>query len=96
MKNKFIIPSFLLLLAIAPLPYGYYYILKFAVCIALIMEMVEIMDKKADDSNTLIIMGALVVLYNPLIAIPLGKIIWTIVNISTVIYLSIYSVNNKN
>lgn len=95
MKNKFIIPSILLLVAIAPLPYGYYYILKFAVCISLLMEIVEIKDKK-NSSKSLVIMGSLIVLYNPLIAIPLGKIIWSIVNVATVIYLGIYSAYNKS
>lgn len=91
MKTKFILPSILLLIALAPLPYGYYYILKFAICIASVMELVELNDKNNNNSNLMIAFGFLIVLYNPLISIPIGKSIWTVVNILTILFFIYYS-----
>lgn len=93
MKNLFILPSILLLIALAPLPYGYYYLLKFVVFFTAIKEIIDInndVDNIANN-NFIIIFSAIALLYNPIIAIPLGKIIWSFVNIATIIFYFYYS-----
>ena len=90
MKKIFIIPSILLLIALLHLPYGYYSLLKLVVCFVLIKEILEL-NQNQNNINEILIFSALAVLYNPIVAIPLGKVIWSIVNITTIIYLIYYS-----
>lgn len=74
----------LLLMALLPLPYGYYILLRFAVFFGLIYEIIK--NKKLNQ-DTIYIFIVIAVLYNPIIRMPLGRVIWVIVNILTAIYL---------
>ena len=73
----------LLLIALLPLPYGYYILLRFAVCFGLIYE---IITNPILNRDTIFIFIAIAVLYNPIIKMPLGKPIWMIVNVLTATY----------
>lgn len=84
---------FLLLLALLPLPYGYYIILKFFVCFTAIRQLC-ITQKSTIDTNLILI--AIALLYNPIIKIPLGRTIWIIVNVLTSIYFVYYLKNKRS
>ncbi len=83
----------LLLLALLPLPYGYYILLRFAVFFGLIYEIIK--NKKLNQ-DTIYIFIVIAVLYNPIIRMPLGRVIWVIVNILTAIYLIYCLLKYKN
>ena len=86
----------LLLLALLPLPYGYYILLRFAVCFGVLREL---FIAPSNNTDTTFILFVIAILYNPIIKMPLGKPIWTIVNILTVIYFAYYLLTikgNKN
>lgn len=77
------------------MPYGYYYILKFAIVITAVIELMAILDKtpktKLNTNNDIVYFVALAILYNPIVAIPLGKFIWSFVNIGTILFYVLYS-----
>lgn len=75
-----------LLIAIAPMPYGYYHILKFVVCFSAIKEAMKYYQIQNNWSNRVLAFTAIALLYNPIVKIPLGKTLWTIINILTIIY----------
>lgn len=85
----------MLLLALLPLPYGYYYILKTIVCVTSIREI--LVERKTQDKLTdkALIFIVLAVLYNPLVAIPLGKLIWSAVNGLTIAYFIYYQTTRR-
>ncbi|MEI3270050.1 MAG: DUF6804 family protein [Candidatus Gastranaerophilaceae bacterium] len=82
----------LLLLAILPLSYGYYILLRFLVCVGVIRELFLAPSNNTDTTISLV---AIAVLYNPIIKMALGRPIWTIVNIVTALYFIFYLSNNK-
>ncbi|MBQ8167889.1 hypothetical protein IJZ97_00520 [bacterium] len=71
---------FLIIAATVPLPYGAYMLLRLIVCISSIKE---IYDNPKLNSDMTFWLVTLAILYNPIIKIPLGKPLWTIVNILT-------------
>lgn len=81
----------LLFIALLPLPYGYYILLKFLVCFTAIRQLCVAENMNVDNN---LVWTAIVILYNPIIKIPLGRTIWVIVNILTAIYF-IYYLKNK-
>lgn len=87
-----LLSTILLCMALQPLPYGYYVLLKFIVCFTCIKE---ILVCSKHNVNTLLIFLALILLYNPIIKMPLGKPIWGFVNILTGIYFIYYLIKNK-
>lgn len=83
----------LLLAALLPLPYGYYILLRFFVCFG---SFYEVIANPTLNKDTILIFIAIAVLYNPIIKMPLGRPIWSIVNIITAIYLIYYLWKCKN
>ena len=77
----------LLLLAILTLPYGYYILFRFIVCVGVIRELFLAPSNNTDTTISLV---AIAVLYNPIIKMALGRPIWTIVNIITALYFIFY------
>jgi hypothetical protein len=77
----------LLCIALLPLPYGYYILLKLIICFSCIREIIV---GNKDNVDELLILSAIIVLYNPLIKMPLGKPIWSVVNLLTASYFIYY------
>ena len=74
----------LLLLALADMPYGYYTFLRlvvtvFAGCLAYNAF-------KANDKNYAWLFGAVALLFNPIIKVPLDRDIWAIIDLGLGIY----------
>lgn len=94
-KNEFnifwIAPIVAMVLAILPMPFGYFILLKLVVSAGALYFAVNFFKKK--DMFKVWMFGFIVILYNPLAPIPLGsKILWTIVNIPTIYY---FYINRK-
>ena len=90
-----LIISALLVLAICPLPYGYYQFLRIATTIWGITSLCVTCDQSPKNPNfslIAIISGSIAILYNPLIPVHLTKDIWTILNLGSIpcILLSTY------
>ena len=78
----------IVMLGIALLPirwYGYYILLKFVVCGGCAF----LAANAYDDGRKYLVwfMGGLAVLYNPIIRFPLGRELWMVINILTIIVL---------
>lgn len=75
-------PAALLLLAIAPWPYGFYNLLRLAICTVSAWLAYE--QWKHDDavSGWVVALGGTALLYNPLIPIHLTREIWTVLNVA--------------
>lgn len=81
---KFILAA-LLLLCLAPMPYGYYQLVRFvAMAIFAVMAYQYVQEKR----NTLaVVFGALALLFQPFLKIALGRTIWNIVDVVVAILL---------
>lgn len=68
-----------LLLCLAPMPYGYYTLVRYGSAIILgIMALQYYREKK---ENLAIAWGALAVLFQPIIKMPLGRTMWNIIDV---------------
>lgn len=77
--------SALLFLAVLPLPYAYYEILRVAVCLGVLYMLVK--EWPLLDGQTKGIFIVISVLFNPFSPVYLSKVIWVIIDIITGIYL---------
>ena len=76
------LPIYVMLIGLAPMPYGYYTILKIVVCGCSIFYAYHLSEK--EDKTFAWVFGFFAVLYNPIIPIYLyDKQIWIVVNIIT-------------
>lgn len=72
--------------ALGPLPYGYYLLLRLWCCGVSIVFASRLTPPWAPPHGW--VLGGLAVLYNPLLPVALGsKSLWTVVNVATVAYL---------
>ena len=76
-------PAVMLLIALLPLPYGYYMLLRWIVCLAAaaIAWMILRRDREALAGW---LMTGCAVLYNPVTSIHLDRGVWMVVNLATV------------
>jgi hypothetical protein len=78
-----LLPAGMLLLAVLPLPYGYYTLLRLVVCLASLIHAAfgwQYLKPVA------FISGFLAILFNPLIPIHLDKEVWLVIDIAAAIY----------
>jgi hypothetical protein len=76
------IPIALLLLAVLPLPYGYYMFLRLVMPVCALVVAVNAYKTQPDTIYSYVFIG-MAILYNPLIPISLFKEIWIVVNLIT-------------
>ncbi len=74
-----LVPCGMLILALAPWPYAYYRLLRLVVCGCLAFLIYRIHDQ--EKSAWLIVLSAIAVLFNPLLAIHLTREIWSVLNV---------------
>ena len=92
-KIQFIL-AIALLVCLAPMPYGYYVLIRYRCAIVFgIMAYQYYLEKK---ENLALTWGALAVLFQPLIKIPLGRTMWNIVDIIVAIALFIIILRTHN
>ena len=80
----------MLLLAVLPLPYGFYTLLRIVVTASAAFAAYYFFEK-GDDSQSGIILALIALLFNPLIPIHLDKAIWMPIDIGTAIYMYLVS-----
>lgn len=85
MKHLNIILTVLLLLCLAPMPYGYYMLVRWA---AMVVFAVTAFNYYVENKKELAVtFGALALLFQPFIKIALGRTIWNIVDVAVAILL---------
>ena len=65
--------------------YGYYILLKRVVCSGCCILAIQAMFRGA--MEWVLVMGAIAVLYNPVFRFPLGREVWTGLNVATIVLL---------
>ena len=76
-------PVVMLVAALLPWPYGYYNFLRFCVCGAASFLAYQQWTHDDAASKWVVILGAIALLYNPLVPIHLTREIWTLLNVGT-------------
>lgn len=89
MKQILIALSILLLLCLAPMPYGYYQFVRF---VAMVVFGVMAYKYYEEKKNVLAItFGALALLFQPFFKVALGRIMWNVVDVAVAVLLIILS-----
>jgi hypothetical protein len=95
MKHLKLILALLFLLCLAPMPYGFYSLIRFVAMIAFAVFAYFYYEKK--DNKLAIVFLSLAVLFQPLLPIYLGRILWNIVDVVVAIFLVVlYIKENKS
>ena len=93
MRIVYLIMAVLLLLCLAPMPYGYYQLVRFVSMVVFgIMAYQYYEEKKA---VLMMVFGSLALLFQPLIKVALGRTIWNIVDVAVAILLIILFYKHK-
>ncbi len=72
----------MLLLALGAMPYGYYILLKIAVCVTFVTLAIAL--KEAGAGGLMLVAWAFAALYNPIVRIPFSKEVWSVINLITI------------
>jgi len=83
----------LLLLCLAPMPYGYYQLARFVAMIA--SAYLAYSHFKAEEGGLAFTFAALAILFQPFLKIALGRTIWNIVDVVVAIGLILLIVKGK-
>ncbi len=86
----------LLLIAWAPMPYGYYMVLRLAVTCYAIYQLVQHASKPSTPDNKskelyIILAAGIAILYQPVFKAPFDKSIWCWINLATIPLLYVLS-----
>ena len=87
MKHPQLILIIALLLCLAPMPYGFYMLVRFFATVMFGLMAYRYHQEKKE--NLMITFGALAVLFQPLIKIPLGRTVWNVVDVVIAVVLII-------
>ena len=83
MKLVYIILTALMLLCLAPMPYGYYQLVRF---VAMVVFGVMAYKYYEEKKNVLAItFGALALLFQPFVKVALGRTMWNVVDVAVAI-----------
>ena len=94
MKQIEIILAVLLLLCLAPMPYGYYQFVRFVAMVVFAVMAYRYYEEKKN--QLAIVFGALALLFQPFIKVALGKAMWNVVDVVVAIALILLWYRNKN
>lgn len=93
-KHLYIALTALLLPSLAPMPYGYYQLVRFvAMVVFAIMTFNYYKEKKNELS---IIFGALALLFQPFIKVALGRMMWNVVDVIVALLMVVLFLQEKN
>lgn len=94
MKKILLILSLLLLLCLAPMPYGYYQLVRFVAMVAFgVMAYKYYEEKKKELAITF---GALALLFQPFVKVALGRTMWNVVDVVVAIGLIVLYYKERN
>lgn len=71
-----LLPAAMLVIATLPLPYGYYNLLRLAVCLCSIALSISQFREKGRVSGALIVFAFLAMLFNPIWPVHLDRAVW--------------------
>jgi hypothetical protein len=83
----------LLLLCLAPMPYGYYQLVRFVSMVAFAVMAYQFYNEKRE--GWAICFGAHALLFQPFVKIALGRAMWNIVDVAVAILLLALAFNDK-
>lgn len=85
MKTLLPVLASMLVVCLAPMPYWYYELVRFAAMVA--FGVMAYRYNKAENGNLMITFSALALLFQPFLKIALGRAIWNTVDIAVAILL---------
>lgn len=85
MKSIEITLSVLLLLCLAPMPYGYYQLVRFVAMVVFAILALNYFKEKKNELS--IIFGALALLFQPFLKVALGRMMWNVVDVAVALLL---------
>lgn len=95
MKYVKLVLSTLFLLCLAPMPYGFYSLIRFVAMIAFAIYAYVYYEKK--NNKLAITFVSLAILFQPLLPIYLGRTLWNVVDVAVAVFLIIlYIKENKS
>lgn len=80
----------LLLLCLAPMPYGYYQLVRFVSMV--VFGVIAVRSWNEERQGWAITFGSLALLFQPVVKIALGRMMWNIVDVVVAIILVVYTV----
>ena len=75
----FLVPAAMMVLALLPMPYGYYQLLRLISCVC--CGLIAYGFWQRQQQAWALAMGFVAILYNPVIKIALGREVWSVVNL---------------
>lgn len=94
MKHLKLILSLLFLLCLAPMPYGFYSLVRFVAMIAFAIYAYIYHEKKSNKLAVAFL--SLAILFQPLLPIYLGRTLWNIVDVFVAIFLIVLYIKENN
>lgn len=94
MKHISIILSILLLLCLAPMPYGYYQLVRFVAMVVFGVMAYKYYEEKKNELA--ITFGALALLFQPFVKVALGRTMWNVVDVVVAIGLIVLYYKARN
>lgn len=94
MKYIKLILSALFLLCLAPMPYGFYSLIRFVAMIAFAIYAYVYYEKKSNELAIAFL--SLAVLFQPLLPIYLGRTLWNIIDVVVAIFLVVLYFKERN
>lgn len=85
MKQILIALSILLLLCLAPMPYGYYQFVRFVAMVVFAAMAFRYHEEKKNELATTF--GALALLFQPFFKVALGRTMWNVVDVAVAVLL---------
>ena len=87
-----LVPAILLLVAVAPLPYGFYPALRFLVCSYVLVLVYHEYSRRNAVSGWVVVLAGMALLFNPLLPVQLTREIWAPIDVGAAIALLSHSV----
>ena len=85
MKYINLILAAFLLLCLAPMPYGYFQLVRFVAMVVFAVMAYQYSEKKQE--RLMVVFGALALLFQPFVKIALGRTLWNVVDVAVAILL---------
>lgn len=93
MKCIQIILAILLFLCLAPMPYGYYILVRYVSMVIFGLTAYQYIQK--NKTALVVTFGALAVLFQPFFKVALGRVVWNIVDVLVAIFLIVLWVKDR-
>lgn len=94
MRGINFILAFLLVLCLAPMPYGYYQLVRFVAMVVFGVMAYHYFEKKQE--AWAVTFGALALLFQPFVKVMLGRTLWNIVDVAVAILLIFVCCSNND